>query len=126
MSPTPAAMSLVVACLCADWCTSCQAYRATFAAIAAACPDARFVWVDIEDEEALMDGIDVENFPTLLIGDADGPRFFGTVLPHAELLLRLVSRARGGDLREAGADAAASILARLQAGRDELAARLRP
>jgi hypothetical protein len=50
----------------------------------------RFVWVDIEDEADLVDPVEVENFPTLLIAAADGVRFFGTVLPHRDTLVRLL------------------------------------
>lgn len=48
------------------------------------------MWVDIEDEAALMDSVEVENFPTLLIADPDGVRFFGTITPHKETLARLL------------------------------------
>jgi thiol-disulfide isomerase/thioredoxin len=82
---------LIVACLCAAWCTSCRAYRAVFDAAAAAHPGATFRWVDIEDEAALVDDLDIENFPTILIAGADAPRFFGTILPQPEVLARLIA-----------------------------------
>ena len=50
----------------------------------------RFVWVDVEDQAALVDGIDVENFPTLLIASDQGPRFFGPLTPQPDVLSRLV------------------------------------
>ena len=52
--------------------------------------EARFVWVDIEDQSDLVDPVEVENFPTLLISVKDTPCFFGTVTPHADTLRRLV------------------------------------
>lgn len=106
--------SLVIACLCAQWCTSCRAYRSVFETVAAAHPDARFVWVDIEDDAALVGDIDVENFPTILIGDAQAPRFFGTILPQAGVLTRLIAAHRHSNAAERDADVAA-LLERLRA-----------
>ena len=87
---TPFPEPLWVACLCAAWCGTCREYRATFDSVAAACPDARFAWIDIEDEADLVDPVEVENFPTLLIAVRDEPVFFGPLTPHRETLVRLV------------------------------------
>lgn len=81
---------LLVACLCAEWCGSCREYRSLFDQVAAAFAPSRFVWVDIEDEAALVDPVEVENFPTLLIATAQGARFFGPLMPHKETLVRLL------------------------------------
>lgn len=85
---------LWVACLCADWCGTCRDYRQVFEQVALAHPELHFVWVDIEDESEFVDPLEVENFPTLLIADAQGARFFGTVLPHKDTLVRLVRSQR--------------------------------
>ena len=61
-----------------------------FDSIARKFPHARFVWVDVEDEADLIDPIEVEDFPTILIADRGKPLFFGTVLPHMETLERLI------------------------------------
>ncbi len=85
---------LLVACLCAQWCGTCRDYRATFeAAIAALGGTGRGAWIDIEDDAALVDNLDVEDFPTLLI--ARGPRllFFGTITLQPPTLARLLSSA---------------------------------
>jgi thioredoxin 1 len=84
---------LLVACLCAQWCGSCRDYRSTFDQVAQAFPAMRFIWVDIEDESELVDPIEVENFPTLLIAADDGARFFGPLTPHKETLMRLLQAA---------------------------------
>ena len=42
----------------------------------------------MEDDADLVDDYDVENFPTLLIQRDDTVLFFGTMLPHLELLQR--------------------------------------
>ena len=79
-----------VVCLCAAWCKTCGDYRATFDAVARDWPGVHFEWVDIEDEADLVGDVDVETFPSLLIGDAHGARFLGPVLPQAGVLGRLL------------------------------------
>lgn len=98
MSPVSTA-PLLVACLCAEWCLTCKAYRDTFAAVAAAHPQARFVWVDIEDHADALESDgheapDIVNFPTLLVLKGDAPLFFGTVLPHANVVERMLEPAQ--------------------------------
>lgn len=83
--------SYVVACLCAAWCDTCNAYKSKFDELAALHPDQRFVWIDIEDEAAVVGELDISNFPTLLIQQRDTVCFFGTVQPdlrQADRLLR--------------------------------------
>jgi thioredoxin 1 len=79
-----------IACLCAAWCDTCQAYRTTFDALAALHPQHHFVWIDIEDQADLVGDFDVENFPTLLIQRGDHVAFFGIVLPELRLADRLL------------------------------------
>jgi thioredoxin 1 len=94
---------LLVACLCAEWCGSCRDYRATFAALAERFgADADFAWIDIEDESDALGDPDIENFPTLLLTDAGGLRFLGTVTPHAATAERLVKNALLGELPAIG------------------------
>lgn len=88
MSQLP--ITLSVACLCAQWCGSCRDYRQTFNAVASEFPHSRFRWVDIEDEAEIVDALDVENFPTLLIADGARALFFGVITPHKETLVRLL------------------------------------
>jgi thioredoxin 1 len=91
---------LLVACLCAAWCDTCNEYRAVFDRLAAeqeAAAD-RWVWVDIEDDEAVLGAIDVDDFPTLLIARGETLFFFGPVMPHAQTARQLVQRARQGEL----------------------------
>ena len=58
----------LVACLCAAWCDTCNAYRSAFEALAEKHPDKCFCWIDIEDQASLVEDIDIENFPTILVG----------------------------------------------------------
>ncbi len=53
-------------------------------------PQVQFLWVDVEDEADLLHPLDVEDFPTLLIAAGNEPRFFGSITPQAETLLRMV------------------------------------
>lgn len=92
-------MALTVVCLCADWCNTCQSYRATFESVAVGRPADRFEWLDIEDHEALLGDLDITNFPTLLLATDTGQALFaGTVTPHAETLQRLCLAADSGSL----------------------------
>ena len=90
---------LLVACLCAQWCRTCDAYRDTLAAVRDAIRlghphrATRFVWVDIENESELVGDLDIEDFPTLLLARGDQVLFFGPILPHAQTLDRLVRSA---------------------------------
>ena len=102
--PSPDPEPLLVACLCAQWCRTCDAYLDTLAATRDAMrlghPGAamRFVWVDIEDESELVGDLDIEDFPTLLLARGDRVLFFGPVLPHAQTLDRLVRNALDNDM----------------------------
>jgi|GEM_PF-452140 len=90
---------LRVVCLCAGWCGVCRDYRATFDDAAAAFGTrAAFGWIDIEDDAALLDDVDVENFPTVLIARGSSVLFFGTITPQPGTLARLVQGALDGEL----------------------------
>jgi thiol-disulfide isomerase/thioredoxin len=89
---------LLVACLCAEWCGTCRQYAAPFAQEAAAFDEADFFWVDIEDDAEAVEGLEVENFPTLLIARGNEVLFIGAVTPHVTTMTRLLQAARDGDL----------------------------
>lgn len=101
---TPAASGapstrFIVACLCAEWCSSCREYRATFNQVALEFAHVQFLWIDVEDQAALVDGVDVENFPTVLIACDDGPLFLGPLTPQPDILVRLVQAHLSGESR---------------------------
>jgi thioredoxin-like negative regulator of GroEL len=100
MSALPiSADPLLVACLCAQWCRTCETYRHTLATardalrLSHAAAAMRFVWVDIEDDSELVGDLDIEDFPTILLARGDDVVFFGPILPHAQTLDRLVRSA---------------------------------
>jgi thioredoxin 1 len=98
--PAPPPRPLLVACLCAQWCRTCDAYREVLETLGAHFgAQVQAVWVDIEDHEAVLGNLEVDDFPTLLIARGDDvPCFFGPVLPHAATAMRLVQAALAGEL----------------------------
>lgn len=82
--------SVLVVCLCAEWCGVCRDYQSRFLQLQSRFPQARFLWIDVEDEADLLHPLDVEDFPTLLLALGQEPRFFGPVTPQAEMLERLI------------------------------------
>jgi thioredoxin 1 len=115
-----ASTRFIVACLCAEWCSSCREYRATFDQVALEFAGVRFVWVDVEDQAALVDGIEVDNFPTVLIASGEGPLFLGPVTPQPDILVRLVRAHLAGEFRAFLPDSHLStLLARLHWSKSE-------
>jgi thioredoxin 1 len=95
----PAETPLLVACLCAQWCGTCGAYRAVFDALGKELgAQTQFVWVDIEDQADALGDVDVEDFPTLLVARGEAVLFFGPLTPQPPTLARLVRSALNGDL----------------------------
>lgn len=109
---------MLVACLCADWCQVCNDWRPVFDALALELADqAQFVWVDIEDDEELLGGLEVDDFPTLLIAHHDRVDFFGVVQGSDHSVRRLLQRARDGGLGPALDRRLEGLPERLRAGR---------
>jgi thioredoxin 1 len=82
--------SLVVA-LCAAWCDACRAFRSTFERLAGSRPDSLFVWLDVEDDSAVVGDIEIEGFPSLAVFHSGLPVFFGVTRPQEGILLRLLA-----------------------------------
>ena len=104
-----------VVCLCAGWCSACRDYRAPFDAVALQFPEARFLWVDVEDASDTVGELDIETFPTLLIADATGPRFLAPLAPYADVLARLLASMQAQTEPSSVVDAdTRALLARIQ------------
>ena len=84
-----------VLCLCAAWCGVCRDFRTLFDEAERQHPGLRFRWIDVEDEADLLGDLDVETFPTLVVGSGERLVFGGPVLPQPGQLqryLRLLER----------------------------------
>ena len=113
---------LHVVCLCAAWCRTCEQYAETLQAVladfsarglAAAPPR----WIDIEDEAELLDDLDVQTFPTLLVHDGARLLFAGALTPQPQALQRLLQglAGRAGAVTPAADPAFEALLRRLLA-----------
>ncbi len=91
---------LHVACLCAAWCRTCDAYAAVFeqamAALRQQQPGLQAHWIDIEDEAELLGDLDIETFPTLVVVAGAQLRFAGSLTPQPETLQRVLRAALEG------------------------------
>jgi thioredoxin reductase (NADPH) len=101
--------ALVVVCLCAAWCDSCRAFRATYEALAERDASAVYVWLDVEDDADVVGDVDIETFPTLAVYRGERLLHYGVSLPQAATVARVIAAAaqRG----ERAADAPAPIAA---------------
>ena len=81
----------LVVCLCAAWCDTCGEFRGTFARLQRAHPGAKFVWLDVEDDAALVGELDIENFPTLAVFRDNAPLFYGVTLPQEGVVARTLT-----------------------------------
>lgn len=92
---SPEAPAFLVACLCAAWCGTCRDYRPVFDALPARFPQARFLWIDVEDDADWLGDLDVENFPTLVVQHGEGVLFCGVLLPQPGIVERLLESLLG-------------------------------
>jgi thioredoxin reductase (NADPH) len=82
---------LLVACLCATWCKACTEFRGTFDKLAKENGGAKFVWLDVEDDSALVGDLDIENFPTLAVFRGSKPLFYGVTMPQEGVVARTLA-----------------------------------
>jgi thioredoxin reductase (NADPH) len=111
---------LLVICLCAAWCYVCNDFRPVLARLALADGANRYLWLDIEDDAAFADGIEVDDFPTLAVFRGGEPLFFGVSRPRqgavAHTLAALADPgARPGGVPEAVARLPGALAARARA-----------
>ncbi len=116
-SPVSSASVLVV-CLCAEWCGVCRDYQARFEQLQPRFPQAQFLWIDVEDEADLLHPLDVEDFPTLLLAVGNEARFFGPLTPQIETLERLIRvQTQDAGAPVLGDQAVTDLVARIRAAR---------
>jgi thioredoxin reductase (NADPH) len=82
--------AFVVIGLCAAWCRICGEFEDAFDRLAREWPEALFLWLDIEDDSAVVGDIEVENFPTLAIYRDGVPAHFGISLPQEAVVRRVL------------------------------------
>ena len=87
LAATPSAGAVI--CLCAAWCGTCRAFEPGFRQAALAHPGLAFRWLDVEDEADALGDLDIDTFPTLVVG-AGAVQFAGPVLPQAGQIERLL------------------------------------
>ena len=107
--------SLIVACLCAQWCVVCNQWQANFQALAQRIPRARMLWVDVEDAHAALGDYEVENFPTLVVQRGPWLLHGGPLPPQIGVWMRLVE-----EFACLSADEAAAVAAKLAQTQPEL------
>jgi len=91
MTESAKADGLLVACLCAAWCKTCTEFRGTFDKLALENTGAKFVWLDVEEDSALVGDIEIENFPTLAVFRGDKPLFYGVTMPQEGVVARTLA-----------------------------------
>lgn len=74
----------------------------------------QLVWVDIEDQSELLDNVDIEDFPTLLMSDANHVYFWGPLLPHEATACQVIEGLVRGALAPLDAPEILQIHARLR------------
>lgn len=113
-SPASVAPSLLLVCLCAQWCGVCRDYRSRFEQVQAQYPQVQCLWLDVEDQADVLEPLDVENFPTVLLAVGGEPRFFGPLTPQRETLERLVRVHLQGPQPALADPAVGALLARIR------------
>lgn len=88
-------------CFCAQWCRTCVEYLQVFEALQKEYLQHDWIWIDIEKNDACMQEVEVEVFPTVLISAHDQIYFWGEVLPQYEVLSTLVRRLSADDISSA-------------------------
>lgn len=86
-------MTLVL--FCADWCSSCREFKSAFDALHI--PGLSRHWVDIENDEQLMQGFEVENLPSVFVLSNDKLSwYFGAIRPSSLFLEKMLTDLEAG------------------------------
>lgn len=82
---------VIVACFCAEWCSTCKKYKINYSQLDKIFPKITFLWIDIDDNSNLAEFYTIENFPTILIEDVEGVRFFGVIKNKIGILNTIIT-----------------------------------
>lgn len=94
LADTIKSFDAIVVCFCAQWCRTCVEFYDAFEKLSQERKEL-FLWVDIEEDPELLDDLDVEDFPTILIQKNGSNIFYGTMLPHILHLKRMLENDQG-------------------------------
>lgn len=85
-----ASADLWVICLCADWCHICRQMQSALADDRRLSSVVRWLWVDIEEHADLLGDLEVETFPTYLIGRHDDVLLYAPGPTQSEAIMSYV------------------------------------
>ncbi|MBW0454588.1 MAG: thioredoxin family protein [Candidatus Kinetoplastibacterium crithidii] len=80
----------IIACFCAAWCGTCRDYQSKFSEVSENFRNYNFYWIDIEENENLLDDEDIINFPTILIQNKYKTLFYGVINPNINYLTKII------------------------------------
>ncbi|MDR0770364.1 MAG: thioredoxin family protein [Burkholderiales bacterium] len=84
--------ALLAVCLCAEWCTVCRDFKKAYHALAQQHPETLFAYLDIEDDEAFIGALELDDFPTLAVFRGDALIHFGVVKAKGDNIVQLLRR----------------------------------
>lgn len=80
----------LIACFCADWCSSCQAWQNSFSRLAQKFPEDCFVWLDIDKHPDMIADIDLDILPVMLVQNEEKVYFLGTIKPELSIVEKII------------------------------------
>ncbi|MCL2297094.1 MAG: thioredoxin family protein [Proteobacteria bacterium] len=92
LASSTGAPTWLVVCLCAEWCAVCRDFRPAYHTLAQQQPDILFAYLDIEDDEALIGALELDDFPTLAIFRGDALIHFGVVKAKHDNIVQLLQK----------------------------------
>jgi thioredoxin reductase (NADPH) len=84
--------TLLVVCLCAEWCAVCRDFKPEYLALAQQHPEILFAYLDIEDDEAFIGALELDDFPTLAIFRGNALIYFGVAKAKRDNVVHLLQK----------------------------------
>lgn len=76
--------------ICAEWCGVCRKLRTS----APLWPNGTLFWIDLDESEQILEGLDVEHFPTLAVFRGGKWVYWGSCEPTWLQIIRTAESAR--------------------------------